>query len=144
MPWLPSQPLDILLIEDNPGDVRLVREAFAGAPYASRVVSVGDGEMALERLRRPPTEGPAPDLIFLDLNLPGMDGRHLLGEIKGDAGLRRIPVVVLTSSEAPDDVHRAYDLQANCYVIKPAELDRFFEVLQFLGRFWLNTATLPG
>ncbi len=138
--------LEILLVEDNEGDVRLTREALAVQGAAVRLSVVGDGVGALAYLRR---EGgyagvARPDLIFLDLNLPGRDGREVLAELKGDAGLRGIPVVVLTGSEVEADVARAYDLQANCYVAKPVDVRRFEAVLGLTGRFWLETVSLPG
>jgi CheY-like chemotaxis protein len=139
------RPLEILLVEDNPGDVRLMQEAFreSAARYQLRVVR--DGVEAMEYLAKAGayTTVLHPDLIVLDLNLPKKDGREVLHDIKTDPDLRRIPVVVLTTSDAPRDIVRSYDLHANCYVSKPADLNQLVEVVQSIERFWLSTATLP-
>ena len=140
-----GEPVRILLVEDNPGDVRLVREALnRGSPSGTLYVAE-DGLEAMDFLRRQGKhrEAPRPDLVLLDLNLPKKDGREVLAEIKSDEDLRRVPVVVLTSSEAEADVVRCYDLAANCYIVKPFELDRFMAVLQGMERFWLGVARLP-
>ena len=134
----------ILLVEDNPGDVRLMREALS--PTGSKkLVVVEDGEQAIRFLRRanPYADSPRPDLIFLDLNLPRKDGREVLAEIKADTSLRRIPVIVLTTSEADRDVHRVYDLHANCYVRKPTDLDDYLAVIRACENFWLHIVRLP-
>lgn len=131
---------EVLLVEDNPGDVRLTREALASAAVPSRLVVVTDGDQALVYLRG---KDARPDLILLDLNLPKMDGGDVLAAIKADAGLRSIPVVVFTSSEAPRDVARVYDLHANCCVTKPLELDSFVEAVRAVAEFWLARARLP-
>ncbi|HET8546835.1 MAG TPA: response regulator [Bryobacteraceae bacterium] len=137
--------LNILLVEDNPGDVRLMKEALKEANVAMHVSVVNDGETALKFLRRANgySDSPRPDLIFLDLNLPRRDGREILSEIKHDDELRRIPVVVLTTSEAERDIAGAYDLHANCYVKKPMDLDQFIHVVRECERFWLHIARLP-
>jgi CheY-like chemotaxis protein len=137
--------IEILMVEDNPGDVRLTREAFKDGRVWNRLHVVEDGVAALDFLyrRAPFGEAPRPDLILLDLNLPRMDGREVLSVIKADPGLRIIPVVVLTTSYAEEDVLRAYHLNANCYVTKPVDLEKFIQVVQSIDRFWLTVVTLP-
>lgn len=139
-------PVNILYVEDNPGDVRLMREALATNGTPSRLSVVEDGELAVRFLRGDePYGGVArPDLIFLDLNLPKKDGREVLAEVKTDMSLRRIPVIVLTTSEADRDVQNAYDLHANCYVKKPTDLDEYLQVIKECERFWLSVVRLPG
>ena len=141
-----ARAVSILLVEDNLGDARLVREALAEAGAAAALHHVPDGNEALAFLRRQGahTAAPRPDLILLDLNLPRLSGREVLAEIKSDATLRRIPVVVLTSSQSDDDVLSVYNLQANCYVPKPADLERFLTVIRSIEHFWFTTARLPG
>jgi chemotaxis family two-component system response regulator Rcp1 len=138
-------PVEILLVEDNPGDARLTMEAFKSARRPCRVRLVGDGLEAMAFLRREGLHGqaPRPHLILLDLNLPCKDGREVLAEIKADETLKRIPVVVLTTSRAELDVRRAYCLKANCYVSKPHDLEAFFRVIQGIEEFWLRTVSLP-
>ena len=138
--------VNILLVEDNPGDVRLMKEALSESKEYCRLTTVEDGEQAVRFLRRlaPFADAVRPDLIFLDLNLPRKDGREVLAEIKSDSGLRRIPVIVLTTSEADRDVHRAYDLHANCYVRKPTDLDEYLSVIRACEKFWLHIVRLPG
>ena len=136
----------LLVVEDDPGDVLLTREALAGATGPLAVHVVEDGEEAVDFLRR---EGghsgaPRPDLVLLDLNLPRLDGREVLARIKSDPGLRSIPVVVLTTSKAVEDVRRSYELHANAFVTKPAELDRFLSVVRQVGEFFLNVVRLPN
>ena len=135
----------ILLVEDNPGDVRLIREAMAATRDSTHLHVVGDGEQAMEFLRREAgfREAVPPDLVLLDLNLPRKDGREVLAEMQGDPVLRIIPVIVLTSSAAPQDVRSAYALNANCFVTKPADLTEFIRVIQSLEDFWLSTVELP-
>ena len=138
-------PIEILLVEDNPGDVRLTKEALKEGKVYSNLHTVKDGVEAMEFLRR---EGkyssvPRPDIILLDLNLPKKDGREVLQEIKSDEQLRRIPVVVLTTSKAEEDVLRTYDLHANCYVTKPVDLEKFMVVVKTIDSFWLTVVTLP-
>jgi CheY-like chemotaxis protein len=137
--------IEILMVEDNPGDVRLTREALKGGKVLNRLHVVEDGVAALDFLyRRPPHENaPRPDVILLDLNLPKMDGREVLSTIKSDDSLRLIPVVVLTTSQAEEDVLRAYRLNANCYVTKPVDLHQFNRIVQAIEQFWLTVVTLP-
>jgi two-component system, chemotaxis family, response regulator Rcp1 len=139
-------PIEILLVEDNPGDARLTGEVLRDARVSNRLTAVPDGVEALAFLRQQRQYAAAvrPDLILLDLNLPKKDGREVLTEIKADAALRRIPVVVLTSSQAEDDILRAYDLNANCYVTKPVDLDQFIRVVRSIEDFWLTIVKLPG
>jgi two-component system, chemotaxis family, response regulator Rcp1 len=139
-------PAQILLVEDNPGDVRLMREALKMQAAETRLAVAEDGEQAVRFLRRldPFHDAPRPDLIFLDLNLPRRDGREVLAEIKNDQLLRRIPVIVLTTSEAERDVQRMYDLHANCYIRKPPDLDRYLEVIRMCEKFWLEIVRLPN
>ena len=141
-----TRAVHILLVEDNPGDARLVHEAFRQTSARCRLSHVPNGVEAMEFLRKEGAHAQAtrPDLILLDLNLPRKDGREVLAEIKADLKLRRIPVVVLTTSEAEDDVMRAYDLNANCYVAKPMDLDQFIGVIRCLDEFWLTVARLPA
>ena len=140
-----NRPIDILLVEDNPGDVRLTMEALKEAKVLNNLVVVPDGVEALAYLNRQGTyrRAPRPDLILLDLNLPKMDGRTLLEEIKESSELRRIPVVILTSSKAEEDIIKAYNLHANCYVTKPVGLEQFVQVLRSIEDFWLSIVKLP-
>jgi CheY-like chemotaxis protein len=137
-----GKPIEILLVEDNPGDVRLTIEALKEARVLNNLSVVSDGVEALAFLRRqePYEKVLRPDLIFLDLNLPRKDGREVLSEIKQDNSLRRIPVVVLTTSQAEQDVLRSY---ANCYITKPVDLDQFLEVVHSIEGFWLTIVKLP-
>ena len=138
-------PIEILLVEDNPGDVRLTREALKEGKVYSNLHTVKDGVEALEFLRRRGkySSVPRPDIILLDLNLPKKDGREVLQEIKTDDVLKRIPVVVLTTSKAEEDVLRTYNLHANCYVTKPVDLEKFMVVVKTIDVFWLTVVTLP-
>ena len=140
-----SRPVEILLVEDNPGDVRLTREALRAGKVRNNLYVASDGVDALAFLRREGQYADAvrPDLILLDLNLPRKDGREVLQEIKADATLRYIPVVVLTSSQAEQDILRAYDLHANCYVSKPVDLDQFIHVVHSIEDFWFTIVKLP-
>jgi CheY-like chemotaxis protein len=140
-----ARPIEILMVEDNEGDVFLTTEALKSAKIANSVHVVRDGVEALEFLRRQGkfAAAPRPDLILLDLNLPGKDGRQVLSEIKPDPELRAIPVVVLTSSSAEQDVVKSYDLHANCYIVKPVDFAGLMEVVRSIGSFWLVVATLP-
>ena len=137
--------MEILLVEDNPGDVRLTREALAEARVQNTLSVASDGIEALEFLHRRGRFEAAtrPDLILLDLNLPRKDGRELLAEIKIDPELKRIPVVVLTTSQAEQDIVRSYNLHANCYVTKPLDLEKFLSVMRALEDFWLSIVKLP-
>jgi CheY-like chemotaxis protein len=136
---------DILLVEDEPGDVRLTVEALRTARVRTRIHTVEDGVEALDFVRRRPpfADAPRPDLILLDLNLPRKDGLQVLAEIKSDPALRAIPVIVLTTSRARDDVLRSYDLHANCFISKPMDLDEFNAVVKSIEDFWLTVAYLP-
>jgi chemotaxis family two-component system response regulator Rcp1 len=138
-------PVEILLVEDNPGDHRLTKEALHEGKVYNNLHWVQDGVEAIEFLKRRGkyAQSPRPDIILLDLNLPKKDGREVLSEIKGDESLRSIPVVILTTSQAEEDVLRSYDLHANCYVTKPVDLEKFIVVVQSIDRFWLNVVTLP-
>ena len=141
-----GRPVEILLVEDNPGDVRLTREALKEGKIHVHLSVASDGEQALAFLRRqgPHAAAPRPDLILLDLNLPRKGGREVLAEIKADAPLRRIPVVVLTSSQAEQDILASYDLNANCYITKPVDLDQFLGVVKSIEHFWLQVVKLPA
>jgi chemotaxis family two-component system response regulator Rcp1 len=138
-----KQPSAILLVEDNPADVRLAREAFKTSKIQSDLSVVKDGVEAMDFLRKAGsyTNVHRPDLIFLDLNLPRKDGREVLAEIKGDAQLKRIPVVILTTSRAETDIVACYDLNASCYLTKPSDLDQFFETIHSAEQFWLTIVT---
>jgi CheY-like chemotaxis protein len=141
-----AQPLHILVIEDNPGDVRLIEEALKeGVISGHHVTRAADGSEALRFLRPEGGHGPgpSPDLILLDLNLPGMDGRELLREIKATPNLRRVPVIVLSSSKADEDILKTYELNANAYVTKPVQVDDFIRIIQSLEEFWTTVARLP-
>jgi CheY-like chemotaxis protein len=138
-------PVEILLVEDNPGDVRLTREALREGKVYNNLHWAKDGVEALEFLRQQGryANAPRPDIILLDLNLPRKDGREVLEEIKSDEVLKRIPVVVLTTSKAEEDVLRTYNLHANCYVTKPVDLEKFMVVVKSIDVFWLTVVTLP-
>jgi two-component system, chemotaxis family, response regulator Rcp1 len=138
--------VQILLVEDNPGDVRLTQEALKEAKFRNTVQVVGDGVEALAYLRQQGKYSAAtrPHMVMLDLNMPRMDGREVLEAIKKDPDLRRIPVVVLTSSEAETDIARAYELYANCYVTKPVDIDHFLQVVKSIEEFWVEIVRLPS
>jgi CheY-like chemotaxis protein len=136
-----SQPIVVLLVEDDPGDVVLIQEAFEHNKVRNRLHVVGDGVEAMKFLR---DGGERPDLILLDLNLPRKDGREVLAEVKGDAELRTIPVVVLTTSKAEEDILRSYDLHANAYVTKPVDFNRFIEVVRQIDEFFVTVVKLPS
>lgn len=140
------KPIDILLVEDNPGDVRLTQEALRNGKVLNRLFVVSDGVEALAFLRREGkyADAPRPDLILLDLNMPRMDGRECLAILKADPDLRRIPVVILTTSDAEQDILRSYDLQANCYIAKPVDLEQFIRVVKQIREFWVSIVHLPG
>ena len=140
------QPFEILLVEDNPGDVFLTQEAFREGRLAHRLSVVEDGEEAMRFLRREGKHSgaPQPDLILLDLNLPKKDGRELLGEVKEDPELRQIPVIVLTTSGAEQDIARAYKLHANCYLTKPIQMEDFLKTIRSVEEFWLSVVRLPS
>lgn len=139
------KPAEILLVEDDPADVVLTRETLADSKILVSLSVVGDGKSALRFLRKeePYAGAPTPDLVLLDLNLPGLDGRQVLEQIKSDEQLRRLPVVVLTTSEADEDILETYRTGANCYVTKPLGLDEFAKVVTALEDFWLSVVKLP-
>ena len=138
--------IDVLLVEDDPGDVLMTQEAFEHNKVRNRLTVVSDGVSALEYLRREGehADAPTPDLILLDLNLPRMDGREVLQELKADERLRQIPVVVLTTSEAEEDVVRSYSLHANAYVTKPVDFDAFITVVRQIDEFFVEVVRLPS
>lgn len=140
-----GKPIEILLVEDNPGDVRLIEEALKEGKVRNILHVVGDGVEAITFLQKQGeySEIPRPDLILLDLNLPKKDGREVLAEIKADDNLKRIPVVVLTTSQSEKDILKSYDLYANCYITKPVDLDKFLEVVKSIEDFWLTVVKLP-
>ena len=141
-----ARPIDIMLVEDNPGDVRLIVEAFKEDKLRNNLDVVGDGVEALAFLHRKGKYANVrrPDLILLDLNLPRKDGRQTLAEIKADENLRRIPVVILTTSKAEEDILKAYEFNANCYITKPIGLDQFIKVVKSVKEFWLTIVKLPA
>ncbi len=138
--------IDVLLVEDDPGDVLMTREAFEENKVANRLAVVSDGESAMAYLRKEGTyaDAPTPDLVLLDLNLPRMDGREVLAAMKGDETLQSIPVVVLTTSEAEEDVLRSYALHANAYVTKPVDFERFIDVVRQIDDFFVQVVRLPA
>ena len=141
----PSQPIEVLLVEDDPGDVLMTQEAFTDYKIANRLTVVTNGEDAIAYLRK---EGryadvPTPDLVLLDLNLPRRDGREVLRDVKGDPDLRRIPIVVLTTSEAEEDVLASYDLHANAYVRKPVDFEQFVAAVRAIDDFFITVVRLP-
>ena len=140
-----TRPVDILLVEDNPGDVRLTKEALKDAKVLNEIYVARDGVEAMQFMHR---EGsfanvPVPDLVLLDLNLPRKDGREVLAEIKKDPKLKHIPVVVLTTSKADEDIVKTYNLHANAYITKPVDLNRFVEIMHALEEFWFTIVKLP-
>lgn len=143
---LRNNQVEILMVEDNPADVRLTEEAFKDAKVLNNMSVVGDGVEAMAFLRREGKYANAakPDLILLDLNLPKKDGREVLAEIKNDPDLKRIPVVILTTSEDEKDILKAYDLHVNAYVRKPVDLDQFMKVVEAVEDFWLTVVKLPS
>ena len=141
-----SEPIEILLIEDNLGDVRLTMEALKEGKVSNNLSVVKDGVEAIAFLRQEDkyADAPQPNLILLDLNLPRKDGREVLAEIKQDPDLRRIPVVILTTSQAEQDILKTYDLYANCYITKPVDLEQFITVVSSIETFWLSIVKLPN
>ncbi len=141
-----GRPVEILLVEDNPGDVRLTQEAFKENKVRNSLNVVEDGLEAMAFLHRASkyNEAPRPDLILLDLNLPKKDGREVLAEIKEDPNLKSIPVVVLTTSKAEEDIIKNYNLHANCYITKPVDLEQFIVVVKSIEDFWLTIVKLPS
>jgi len=146
MPGSLGRAVEVLLVEDNPGDVRLTQEALKDGRVAVNLTVAADGVEAMQILRReaPHAEKALPDLILLDLNLPRKTGREVLEEIKSDEDLRSIPVIVMTTSKAEQDISKAYNLNANCYVTKPVDLDEFLNVVRSIEDFWLTVVTLPN
>ncbi len=142
-PW--RRPVEVLLVEDNPGDVRLTREALRSSRRPANLTVVGDGVEALSFLHREGRheQAPRPDLILLDLNLPRKSGSEVLAEIKTDDRLRRIPVVILTTSRTTRDIVQSYELHANCYIAKPVDLDQFVAVVRAIEHFWMSLVELP-
>ena len=138
-------PIQVLLVEDSPGDVRLTQEAFREANVSIHLHVASDGVEAMEFLRKEKSQvdAPRPDLILLDLNLPRMDGREVLAHIKADDNLKTIPTVILTTSDAEADIVKSYQLQANCYLSKPVELEAFENLVKSINDFWLTKAKLP-
>jgi two-component system, chemotaxis family, response regulator Rcp1 len=141
-----SRVIEILLVEDNPGDARLTLEAFKEGRVLNNITVIGDGVEALAYLRRQDgyANATVPDLILLDLNLPKMDGRQVLEEIKTDENLKKMPVIVLSTSASHEDVVRSYGSHANCYITKPVDLDQFLHVVQSIESFWLSLVKLPS
>jgi CheY-like chemotaxis protein len=144
-PAYPGPPIEVLLVEDDPGDVLITREAFEEHGVGNRLHVVSDGVEALAYLRgeEPYTDAVRPDLILLDLNLPRRDGRQVLEEIKNDARLRSIPVVILTTSKLDEDILRSYELHANAYVAKPVDLDQFMKAVRQIDNFFVSVVQLP-
>lgn len=140
-----SKPAEILLVEDNPGDVRLTQECFKESKISNNLSVVMDGQEAIDFLRQKGNFAnvPRPDLILLDLNLPRKDGREVLAEIKADPDLRKIPVVVLTISKAEQDILKSYDLHANCFITKPIDINQFTAIVKSIEDFWLTIVKLP-
>ena len=142
----PVRPIEILLVEDNPGDVRLTLEALKEGKVLNHMSVAVDGVEAMAFLRREGkfADAPHPDLVMLDLNLPKKDGREVLDDIKRDARLKHIPVVILTTSQAEQDIVKSYELHANCYIAKPVDLDQFMSVVKSVQDFWLSVVKLPS
>jgi two-component system, chemotaxis family, response regulator Rcp1 len=141
-----SQPIDILLVEDNEADIRLTQEVLTDSKVRNNLIVANDGAEALACLRRQGKykESARPDLILLDLNLPVKDGREVLAKIKEDPNFRSIPVVILTTSKAEEDIVKTYNLHANCYITKPVDLDQFITVVKYIEDFWLAIVKLPS
>lgn len=142
----PAEIIEVLLVEDSPADARLTQEAFRDGKLRNNLTVVADGAAAMSYLRREPPYAavPRPDLVLLDLNLPKIDGREVLRQIKSDPSLKSIPVVVLTTSEAEEDIAKAYEFHANCYIRKPVDLDSFLRIVSVVENFWLTVVKLPG
>lgn len=140
-----KRPIEILLVEDNPADVRLTVEALKEGQVRHNLTVARDGHEALAHLFRRGEHSCAvrPDIVLLDLNLPRLDGREVLAELKSDRDLKRIPVLILTTSAAEEDVKHCYELHANCYITKPVDMDQFIELMQTIETFWFNTVQLP-
>ncbi len=140
-----ARPIEILLVEDDEGDVLLTTEALEASKITNNMHVARNGEEALKFLRQedPYTDAPRPDIVLLDLNLPRVDGREVLSQVKSDDSLRRIPIIVLTTSEAEEDILRSYDLHANAYVTKPVDFNRFLQVIQSIDEFFVTVVKLP-
>ena len=141
-----GRPIEILLVEDNPGDIRLTKEAFKEGKLKNHLNVVEDGKEAISFLKKEGqyADAPRPDLILLDLNLPKKDGREVLSEIKVDKNLKRIPVVILTTSKAEEDILKTYNHHANCYITKPVDMDQFINVVKYIEDFWFTIVRLPA
>ena len=141
-----SRPIELLLVEDNPGDIRLAKEMFKEANLKLNLTVAEDGVQAMDYLKRVCSDPrmPKPELIILDLNLPRKDGREVLTEIKSSEELKRIPVIIMTSSTSAEDVNKAYGEHANCYIAKPVDLDEFARIVRTLEEFWFKTVILPS
>lgn len=141
-----NRPIEILLVEDNPGDIRLTKEAFKESNVVTNLSAVMDGAEAISYLTKQGDFANAlkPDIILLDLNIPKKDGKEVLELIKKDESLKQIPVVVLTTSNAESDIYKTYDLHANCYITKPADFNYFIDIVQSIAEFWLNIVSLPS
>lgn len=146
MSYESERQIEVLLIEDNSGDVLLTKEAFDETGFKEKMIIARDGEDAMDYLykRGPYENANSPDLILLDLNLPKKDGREILAEIKKDDNLRQIPVIVLTTSRSEKDINKCYELQANCYIIKPVGFDEFLDIVKSIQEFWIDTVKLPS
>jgi chemotaxis family two-component system response regulator Rcp1 len=141
-----ARPIELFLVEDNPGDIRLAKEMFKEANLKLNLTVAEDGVQAMEYLKKVCSDPrmPKPELIILDLNLPKKDGREVLAEIKSSEELKRIPVIVLTSSTSAEDVSKAYGEHANCYIAKPVDLDEFARIIKLIEEFWFKTVILPS
>lgn len=141
-----DRPVELLLIEDNSGDILLTKEAFEEIQFTENLSVVTDGEAAIDFLYKQGryTEAPTPDLIILDLNIPRIDGRELLAKVKNDDLLKKIPIIVLSTSKSDRDIKTCYDLQANCYLIKPVDFEEFLEIVTYIRDFWLGMVKIPS
>ena len=139
----PVRPLNILVVEDSPADVRLIREALKGATMPVQITVARDGIEAMDYLHDSEGKPGGPDLMLLDLNMPRKNGREVLAEVKASPSLRHIPVLVMTSSRADDDINQAYELNANCYITKPYDFHEYVNVVRAIEQFWFMTASLP-
>lgn len=140
------KPVEILLVEDNPVDVMITEDAFNTGRVCNNLYVAEDGEEAMDFLykRGKYASAPSPEIILLDLNLPRKDGREVLAEVKGDPSLRHIPVIILTTSQDEEDISRSYELQANCFITKPVDMEQFAKALECLGEFWFTLVRLPS
>ena len=146
VPGTMLQPVEILLVEDNPVDVMMTKEAFSSGRVCNNLHVAEDGEEAMDFLRKrgKHSSAPTPEIILLDLNLPRKDGREVLAEVKQDHFLRHIPVIILTTSEDREDIWRSYELQANCFITKPVDMEQFTKAMQYIGEFWFSVVRLPS